>query len=102
MVQGTVRKFNKQGNYGFIEIDENEGTDEDDVFFHMADVGGPALSESQDVEFEIEQTDKGPRAANLTRLDEDGEPVHAEQQSSEDDGVIVDEDGTRWVSINDM
>jgi CspA family cold shock protein len=34
----------------------------------MEDVGGPDLEEGQDVEFEIVEADKGPRAENLTRL----------------------------------
>jgi CspA family cold shock protein len=33
----------------------------------MEDVGGPDLEEGEDVEFEIEQSPKGPRAANLQR-----------------------------------
>ena len=106
MVQGTVRDFNSQGNYGFIEIDEGENSEEDrdDVFFHMDDIGGPALAEGQAVEFDIEQADRGPRATNLTRLNDDGEPqeVEAERGRREQDGVIIDEDGTRWVSINDL
>ena len=106
MIHGTVSNFNKQGNYGFIDVEDSDETDEDvdDVFFHMADVGGPSLSEGQYVEFEVEQSDKGPRAANLTRLNDDGEPMELEDEQGrrEDDGVIVDEDGTRWVSINDM
>ncbi|MFB6199218.1 MAG: cold-shock protein, partial [Halobacteriaceae archaeon] len=31
-------------------------------------IGGPDLEEGQEVEFEIEQTDKGPRAKDLERL----------------------------------
>ncbi len=31
----------------------------------MEDVGGPDLEEGQEVEFDIEQADKGPRATNL-------------------------------------
>jgi CspA family cold shock protein len=34
----------------------------------MEDVGGPDLEEGQEVEFDIEQADKGPRATNLERL----------------------------------
>jgi CspA family cold shock protein len=34
----------------------------------MEDVGGPDLEEGQEVEFDIEQADKGPRAKNLQRL----------------------------------
>ena len=64
MAQGTVAFFNDTGGYGFIETDDAD----EDVFFHMEDVGGPDLEEGQEVEFEIEQAEKGPRAKQLTRL----------------------------------
>ena len=64
MATGKVDFFNDTGGYGFIETDEAD----EDVFFHMEDVGGPDLEEGQEVEFEIEEADKGPRATNLTRL----------------------------------
>ena len=64
MATGTVDFFNDTGGYGFIDTEDSE----EDVFFHMEDVGGPDLEESQEVEFDIEQADKGPRAKNLTRL----------------------------------
>ena len=62
MANGKVDFFNDTGGYGFIE------TEDEDVFFHMEDVGGPDLEEGQEVEFDIEQADKGPRATNVTRL----------------------------------
>ena len=64
MATGKVDFFNDTGGYGFIESDDAD----EDVFFHMEDVGGPDLEEGQEVEFEIEEADKGPRAKNLTRL----------------------------------
>jgi CspA family cold shock protein len=64
MATGEVAFFNDSGGYGFIETDESD----DDVFFHMEDVGGPDLEEGQEVEFDIVQADKGPRAENLERL----------------------------------
>jgi CspA family cold shock protein len=64
MAKGNVDFFNDTGGYGFIE---SEDADED-VFFHMEDVGGADLEEGQEVEFSIEQAPKGPRATNLTRL----------------------------------
>ncbi|PSP74440.1 cold-shock protein [Halobacteriales archaeon QS_3_64_16] len=64
MAQGTVDFFNDTGGYGFIDSEDSE----EDVFFHMEDVGGDDLEEGQEVEFEIEQAPKGPRATNLTRL----------------------------------
>ncbi len=64
MSQGTVAFFHDRKGYGFIETDDSD----DDVFFHMEDVGGPDLEEGEEVEFEIEQADQGPRAKNVTRL----------------------------------
>ena len=64
MASGTVAFFNERKGYGFIETEDAD----EDVFFHMEDVGGPDLEEGQEVEFEIEQADMGPRAKNLTRL----------------------------------
>ncbi len=66
MVQGTVDFFHDRKGYGFIETDETD--DDEDIFFHMEDVGGEDLEEGNEVEFEIEQADEGPRAKNLTRL----------------------------------
>jgi CspA family cold shock protein len=34
----------------------------------MEDVGGPDLEEGQEIEFDIEQAPKGPRATNVERL----------------------------------
>jgi CspA family cold shock protein len=34
----------------------------------MEDVGGSDLEEGQEVEFEIEEADQGPRVVNLQRL----------------------------------
>lgn len=64
MANGTVAFFNDTGGYGFIETDAVN----DDVFYHMDDIGGPDLEEGQEVEFEYEQADKGPRATNLSRI----------------------------------
>jgi CspA family cold shock protein len=64
MATGEVDFFNDTGGYGFIETEEAD----DDVFFHMEDVGGPDLEEGTEIEFEIEDAPKGPRATDVTRL----------------------------------
>lgn len=64
MPTGTVAFFHDRKGYGFIESDDSD----DDVFFHMEDVGGEDLQEGQEVEFEITDGQKGPRATNLKRL----------------------------------
>ena len=61
---GTITFFNDEKGYGFITDD---GTS-DDVFVHMDYVDGPALSEGERVEFEIEGGPKGSRATNVKRL----------------------------------
>jgi CspA family cold shock protein len=60
----TTVIFNDTGGYGFISTEDAD----EDVFFHMEDIGGPDLEEGQDLEFEIVQADKGPRAKNVERL----------------------------------
>jgi CspA family cold shock protein len=65
MANGTVDFFNDTGGYGFITTEDDD--EDEDVFFHMEDVGGPDLEEGESVEFEIESSPKGPRATNLVR-----------------------------------
>jgi len=67
MANGTVDFFNDTGGYGFISTDDGDLDDDEDVFFHMEDVGGEDLTEGTDVEFDIESSPKGPRAANVVR-----------------------------------
>ena len=64
MAQGTVKWFNGEKGYGFIEQDGGG----DDVFVHFSAIqsnGYRSLEEGQRVEFEITQGDKGAQAANV-------------------------------------
>jgi CspA family cold shock protein len=63
MAKGTVDFFNDTGGYDFISTDDED----DDVFFHMEDVGAPDLEEGMDIEFDVEQAPKGPRTTNVVR-----------------------------------
>lgn len=61
MEKGTVKWFNPQKNYGFIE--RKDGTD---VFVHASEVEGEeVLQEGDEVSFDIEDAPRGPRAKNV-------------------------------------
>ncbi len=64
MANGKVDFFNDTGGYGFIETEDAD----EDVFFHMEDVGGEDLTEGTEIEFDIEDAPKGPRAKNVVRV----------------------------------
>lgn len=64
---GTVKWFSRQKGYGFIVPDEGG----DDVFVHYSAIIGEGyrnLYQDESVQFTIEDTEKGPQAANVTRL----------------------------------
>ena len=65
-MKGKVKWFNDQKGYGFITPEDGSP----DVFVHHTAIQGEGfrtLSENQTVEFEILQTDKGPKAANVSK-----------------------------------
>jgi len=65
-VQGRVKWFNNTKGYGFIGREDGA-----DVFVHYSAIaadGFRSLNEGDLVEFEITQGQKGPQAANVTKL----------------------------------
>ncbi|ATD31237.1 cold-shock protein [Macrococcoides bohemicum] len=66
MAQGTVKWFNAEKGFGFIEVEGG-----DDVFAHFSAIQGEGyktLEEGQAVEFDIEEGQRGPQAANIVKL----------------------------------
>jgi cold shock protein len=64
MVQGTVKWFNESKGFGFLSQESGP-----DVFVHHSEIkadGYRTLNEGDKVQFEITQSPKGPRAANVT------------------------------------
>ena len=61
-ITGTVKFFNDQKGFGFIERQDG-----DDVFVHVSNLSGglDTLAEGQSVVFEVAPGRKGPEAVNV-------------------------------------
>lgn len=63
-MEGKVKWYSDMKSYGFIQVEDGK-----DVFVHRnALPKGTILREGDLVEFEIEQTPKGPQAINVKKL----------------------------------
>ncbi|MBS3762441.1 MAG: cold shock domain-containing protein [Planctomycetes bacterium] len=83
MPEGTVKWFDANKGFGFIELEGSE----DDAFVHHSDIemeGFATLEEGQKVSYEIKESEKGPRAVNVKPLDQGG------AASEESSGFAVD------------
>ena len=66
MAQGIVKWFNDRKGYGFISQEDGN-----DVFVHFSSIDAPGyktLSEGDNVDFEIEESDRGPEAKNVRKV----------------------------------
>jgi CspA family cold shock protein len=66
MAEGTVKWFSDQKGFGFIEQDNGQ-----DLFVHHTGInasGFKSLDEGQRVRFDLETSEKGPKAKNVEAL----------------------------------
>ncbi|MFQ5910774.1 MAG: cold-shock protein [Thermoplasmata archaeon] len=66
MARGIVKWFNENKGYGFIEREDGG-----DVYVHFSAIkteGFKTLKEGDTVEFDVVAGDRGPRAANVVKV----------------------------------
>ncbi|MCK4584951.1 cold-shock protein [candidate division WOR-3 bacterium] len=66
MPRGTVKWFNENKGFGFIQQEDGP-----DVFAHFSEISGEGfktLAEGDEVEFDIVEGDKGPKATNIVKV----------------------------------
>lgn len=68
MPKGKVKWFSNAKGYGFIQAGEEV---DKDIFVHYSSIkaeGYRSLNEGDDVEFELVDGEKGPKAENVVKL----------------------------------
>jgi cold shock protein len=66
MAVGKVKWFNEVKGYGFLTMEDGK-----DVFVHYSAIKGDGfrtLKENEEVQFDINDSPKGPQAVNVTKL----------------------------------
>ena len=69
-MKGTVKMFNKEKGYGFIHAEDNR-----DYFFHYSALIMKNADEyktaekGENVELDVEVSERGPRTANVKKVD---------------------------------
>lgn len=66
-MKGKIKWYNPRKGYGFIEDEDGK-----DIFVHRTAVPqGTFLNEGDEVEFEREESDRGPKAMNVKKISEE-------------------------------
>ncbi len=63
-MKGTIKWYNARKGFGFIEVEDGK-----DVFVHKTSIpDGTYLNDGDNVEFETEDSERGPTAIKIKKL----------------------------------
>jgi len=63
-MKGKIKWYNARKGYGFITGEDNK-----EVFVHRTGIeAGTSLNEGDEVQFEVESSERGPQAKNVKKL----------------------------------
>ncbi|MBD3263014.1 hypothetical protein GF374_01390 [Candidatus Woesearchaeota archaeon] len=78
-MKGKVKFFNTMKNFGFIAGDDGK-----EYFVHSSDVQeGVTLRDEDEVIFDVEEGDRGPKAVNVKKAEAGAEEETAEEKEEE-------------------
>lgn len=61
-MKGTVKFFNREKRFGFIAGEDNK-----EYFVHESGITEGSINENDEVTFEVEDGDKGPKAVDVKK-----------------------------------
>ena len=61
-MKGTVKFFNREKRFGFIAGEDNK-----EYFVHESGIKEGSIGENDEVSFDVEEGDKGPKAVNVKK-----------------------------------